>query len=200
MNLGKLIVAVAGASGSVYAQRLFHHLRPLRELEVAVVFSPNARDIWRHEIGSEPSVPYRVYHERDFTAPFASGSARFDKMVIIPCSTGTLARIAHGVTDNLLTRAAEVVLKERRRLVCVVRETPLSLIHLDNMRTATIAGAIMCPAIPSFYSRPQSIEDAVDTVVFRVMDLLGLPNGAKRWGEIDAASLKRPETRKGKAR
>jgi len=185
MSLGKLVVGVAGASGSLYAQRLFHHVRQLKGLEVGVVFSRNAREIWRHELGGEPDIPFKVYGERDFTAPFASGSARFDKMIILPCSTGTLARIAHGVTDNLLTRAAEVMLKEQRRLVCVLRETPLSLIHIENMRAAALAGAIICPATPSFYSRPESIEDVVDTVVFRAMDLVGLPNPAKRWGEFE---------------
>jgi 4-hydroxy-3-polyprenylbenzoate decarboxylase len=190
MSLGKLVIGVAGACGSLYAQRLFHHLQPLAGLEVGVVFSPNAREIWRHEIGGDPVCPFRVYHERDFKAPFASGSAQFDKMIIIPCSTGTLARVAQGVTDNLLTRAAEVMLKERRRLVCVLRETPLSLVHIDNMRAATAAGAIICPAVPSFYSQPKTLADAADTVVFRAMDLVGLPNASRRWGE--------PETKSGR--
>jgi flavin prenyltransferase len=105
--------------------------------------------------------------------------------VIVPCSTGTLARIATGTTDNLITRGAEVMLKERRQLICVVREAPYSLIHLDNMRAVTMAGGIICPATPSFYSRPTSIEAVVDTVVFRVLDLLGIANESKRWGEYE---------------
>jgi 4-hydroxy-3-polyprenylbenzoate decarboxylase len=183
-NPEQIVVAVAGASGSIYAQRLLQHLAALGPaVEVAVVFSRNAREIWRHELGAEPATAFRVYDERDFTAPFASGSSRFAKMAIVPCSTGTLARIATGATDNLITRAAEVMLKERRRLVCVVRETPYSLIHLDNMRTVTVAGGIICPATPSFYSQPATIEAVADTVVFRVLDLLGLPHPGKRWGE-----------------
>lgn len=183
MNQTKIVVGVAGASGSIYARRLFHHLQALPDLEVAVVFSRNARQIWRHELGADPAPPFRIYDENDFLAPFASGSSLFRSMVIIPCSTGTLARIATGATDNLLTRAAEVMLKERRKLVCVLRETPYSLIHVENMRTVTLAGGIICPATPSFYSQPKSIEDAVDTVVFRAMDLLSLPNPSKRWGD-----------------
>ncbi len=179
----KIVVGVAGASGSLYAQRLFHHLQTLPEIDVAVVFSRNARQIWRHELGADPALGFPVYAETDFLAPFASGSSLFQSMVILPCSTGTLARIATGATDNLITRAAEVMLKERRPLVCVLRETPYSLIHIENMRAVTLAGGIICPATPSYYSQPKSLEDAADTVVFRAMDLLGLPNPSKRWGD-----------------
>jgi flavin prenyltransferase len=178
-----LVVAVAGASGSIYARRLLGHLEKIEGLEVAVVFSRNARQIWRHEIGGEPVTRFHVYPEGDFNAPFASGSCRFTRMAIIPCSTGTLGRIASGATDNLISRAAEVMLKERRRLVCVLRETPYSLIHAENIRTVTLAGGIICPATPSFYSLPRTIDEVADTVVFRVMDLLGLPNASRRWGE-----------------
>lgn len=188
MNRPKIVVAVAGASGSIYAQRLFSRLREADQLEVAVVFSRNAHTIWRHELGTEPDPGFPTYDERDFSAPFASGSSRFEKMVIIPCSTGTLARIASGATDNLITRGAEVMLKERRRLVCVLRESPYNLIHIENMRTVTLAGGIICPASPSFYSQPAGLEDAIDTVVFRVMDLLGLPNRSFRWGDPPASA------------
>jgi flavin prenyltransferase len=183
MSKAKIVVGVAGASGSIYARCLFQHMQALPDVEVAVVFSRNARQIWRHELGVEPELPFKIYDEKDFLAPFASGSSLFKAMVIIPCSTGTLSRIATGATDNLITRAAEVMLKERRKLVCVLRETPYNLIHLENMRTVTLAGGIICPATPSFYSQPKSIEDVVDTVVFRAMDLLGLPNPSKRWGD-----------------
>ena len=183
MKKPRLVIAVTGASGSIYARRLFTHLERVADLEVAVVFSRNAREIWRHELGTDAAAPFRIYDERDFCAPFASGSSLFDRMVLIPCSTGTLARIAHGLTDNLITRAAEVMLKERRRLVCVLRETPFSLVHIENMRLVTAAGGIVCPATPSFYSQPKSIDDVVDTVVFRALDLLDLPNPARRWGD-----------------
>ena len=185
MSTERIVVGVAGASGSIYAQRLLARLASVPATEVAVVFSRNAKQIWGHEMGSPPEVPFRVYDERDFTAPFASGSSRFKRMVIVPCSTGTLARIATGSTDNLITRAAEVMLKERRQLICVVREAPYNLIHLENMRTVTMAGGIICPATPSFYSRPASLEALVDTVVFRVLDLLGIANDSRRWGEYE---------------
>ena len=185
MSAERIIVAVAGASGSIYAQRLLARLAAVPSSNVAVVYSRNAKQIWAEEIGEPPQLPFRIFDEKDFTAPFASGSSRFRKMVIVPCSTGTLARIASGATDNLITRAAEVMLKERRQLICVVREAPYSLIHLDNMRAVTIAGGIICPATPSFYSRPASIEAVVDTVVYRVLDLLGISNESKRWGEYE---------------
>lgn len=183
MSAQKIVVAIAGASGSIYAQRLLHHLGAMPEVEVSVVFSRNARLIWRHEIGGDPDLPFRTWDAGDFMAPFASGSCLHRQMVIAPCSTGTLARIAAGTTDNLITRAAEVMLKERRRLICVVREMPYNLIHLDAMRTVTMAGGIICPATPSFYSQPKTIDDVVDTVAFRVIDLMGLPNPIKRWGD-----------------
>ncbi len=184
MTPEQIVVGVAGASGSIYARRLLKYLEQLDPaVEVAVVFSRNARQIWRHELGEEPATNFRIYDERDFAAPFASGSSRFAKMVIVPCSTGTLARIATGATDNLITRAAEVMLKERRRLVCVLRETPYNLIHIENMRTVTMAGGIICAATPSFYSRPADVDAVVDTVVHRVLDLLGQPHTGKRWGE-----------------
>ena len=182
-NKQKIVVGIAGASGSIYAHRLLHHLATLDNVEVAVVLSKNARTIWRHEIGTDPVFAFKVYDNADFLAPFASGSSLFRRMVIVPCSTGTLGRIASGATDNLITRAAEVMLKERRQLICVLRETPLNLIHIENMRIVTQAGGVICPASPSFYSQPRSIDDVVDTVAFRVMDLMGFPNPTRRWGD-----------------
>lgn len=181
----KIVVAVTGASGSIYAQRLLQHLAALPKgtVEVGVVLSRNAPDVWQHELGSPPSIPFTTYDRQDFTAPFASGSAQYTHMVIAPCSMGTLGRIAQGLSDDLTTRAADVILKERRRLICMVRDTPLSLIHINNMQAVTQAGGIILPAIPSFYSRPKTIEEVADTVVFRVLDLLGLAVNSYRWGE-----------------
>jgi flavin prenyltransferase len=182
----KLLVAVGGASGSVYARRLLDVLavRPISDLEVALCFSRSGQEVWAHEIGAEPQYPFRRYGLRDFRAPFASGSAGWQAMVVIPCSTGGLARIAHGISDDLIGRAADVMLKERRKLVLVVRETPLSLVHLENMVAATRAGAVVLPASPSFYSRPATVEALLDTVVGRVLDHVGLPHGLMpRWGE-----------------
>ena len=152
----KLVVAVGGASGSIYAKRFLDVVAPLASgpnpLEVGLVFSHSGSEVWAHEIGDIPAYPFKRHGLRDFRAPFASGSAGWDAMVVIPCSTGGLARIAHGVSDNLIERAADVMLKERRRLVLVVRETPLSLIHLENMLAVTRAGAVVLPASPAFYA------------------------------------------------
>jgi 4-hydroxy-3-polyprenylbenzoate decarboxylase len=189
----KLVVAIGGASGSIYAKRMLDTLaaikgqaRDPRSLEVGLCVSSAGNEVWNHEIGEFPSYPFTRYGLRDFRAPFASGSAGWDAMVVIPCSTGGLARIAHGVSDNLIERAADVMLKERRRLVLVVRETPLSLIHLENMLAVTRAGAIVLPASPSFYSKPATVDALLDTVVARALDHVGIAQSLMpRWGEAD---------------
>jgi 4-hydroxy-3-polyprenylbenzoate decarboxylase len=181
----KLVVAVGGASGSIYAKRLLDVLAgsPPASLEVGLVFSSSGAEVWAHEIGPVPDYPFRRYGLRDFRAPFASGSAGWDGMVVVPCSAGGVARIAHGISDDLIGRAADVMLKERKRLVLVVRETPLSAVHLENMLAATQAGAVVMPASPSFYSHPASMEALLDTVVGRILDHLGLPGDLMpRWG------------------
>jgi 4-hydroxy-3-polyprenylbenzoate decarboxylase len=181
----KLVVAVGGASGSIYAKRLLDALVPLKStVEVGLVFTQSGNEVWAHEIGEVPAYPYKKYGLKDFRAPFASGSAGWDAMVVIPCSTGGLARIAHGISDDLVGRAADVMLKERRKLILVVRETPLSAIHLENMLAVTRAGAVVLPASPSFYSKPETLDSLLDTVVGRVLDQVGLPNKLMpRWGE-----------------
>jgi 4-hydroxy-3-polyprenylbenzoate decarboxylase len=186
----KIVVAVTGASGSIYAQRLVRQLQAFEDVEVGMVFSKNAPDVWEHELGEEPEVPFSVYDRFDYRAPFASGSAKYEHMVIIPCSMGTLGRIAHGFSDDLTTRAADVILKERRQLICVVRDTPLNLIHIDNMKKVTEAGGIILPAVPSFYSLPNTIEELVDTVNHRVLDLMGLDPKTYRWGEEEGENHK----------
>ncbi len=183
----KIVVAVTGASGAVYASVLLEKLQQLSDQieTVGLVLSDNAKDVWEYELGdrSFEQLPYTVYDKNDFFAPFASGSARFDTMIVCPCSMGTMARIASGVSDDLITRAADVVLKERRRLILVVRDTPYSLIHLNNMKTVTEAGGIICPASPSFYSRPKDFRALAATVVDRVIDLAGLQHKSYRWSE-----------------
>jgi 4-hydroxy-3-polyprenylbenzoate decarboxylase len=188
----KIVVAVGGASGSIYAKQLLDALMPLAlEVEVGLVFTRSGSEVWTHELGPVPDYPFKQYGLRDFRAPFASGSAGWDAMVVIPCSTGGLARIAHGISDDLVGRAADVMMKERRKLVLVVREAPLSAVHLENMLAVTRAGAVVLPAAPSFYSKPQTIEALLDTVVGRVLDQLGLPNRLMpRWGADDSASVK----------
>src|SRR6201995_4400158 len=163
----KIVVAITGASGSIYAKLLLQKLQQLQSqiAEVSVVMSDNAKDVWKFELDNEDykNIPYKIYPKTDFMAPFASGSAKFDTMVIVPCSMGTLGRIAGGISDDLITRAADVVLQERRKLMCVIRDTPYNLIHIRNMETVTLAGGIICPPSPSFYSRPATIEDVAAT-------------------------------------
>jgi 4-hydroxy-3-polyprenylbenzoate decarboxylase len=181
----KLVVGVSGASGAPYAKRLLDFLAADAErhgVSVDLVFTRTARQIWKHEIGSEPRYPFPVWKNEDFGAPFASGSSLHDAMVVVPCSAGALARIAYGMSTDLVGRAADVMLKERRKLVLVVRETPISLVHARAMTQAIEAGAFVMPASPSFYSGPRTVADLVDTVVARVLDRLGLPNELmKRW-------------------
>ncbi len=183
----KVVVAITGASGSIYAKLLLDSLQLLEnQIEhVAVVMSSNAKDVWEFELNQNhyKNYPFDFFDKNDFNAPFASGSAKYDTLIIVPCSMGTMGRIAAGISNDLITRAADVILKERRRMILVARETPLSLIHINNMKTITEAGGIICPAVPSFYSLPKSIEELAQTVVNRVLDLAGFSFETKRWGE-----------------
>lgn len=182
-------MAVTGASGSIYAKVLLDKLAKLHAQieDVGLVFSDNAKEVWHMELGNRhyEAYPFKIYAKTDFNAPFASGSAKYNTLIICPCSMGTLARIATGVSNDLITRAADVILKERRKLILIPRDTPLSLIHLQNMKTVTEAGGIICPASPSFYSLPKTMEDLAATVVDRVIDLAGLEQNAYRWGKAD---------------
>jgi len=181
----KLVVAVSGASGAPYAKRLLDFLAAegaAQGVSCDLVFTDTGKQVWKAEVGAEPSYPFTVWKNRDFTAPFASGSAQYEAMVVVPCSAGMMARIAHGVSMDLVGRAADVMLKERRRLVLCLRETPLSLVHARAMTAAIEAGAMVVPASPSFYSNPKDIGELVDTVVARLLDRLGIPNALmRRW-------------------
>ena len=204
----KIIVAITGASGAIYAVKLLERLRglpatgtlqgdhpagqageanhlPQPPAEVAVILTGNAEEIMLYETGAgyTPAGTEKLWSNRDFNAPFASGSSSYDTMIICPASMGMVGRIAHGVSDDLITRAADVILKERRRLILVPRETPYSLIHINNMKLLTEAGAIICPATPSFYSRPQTIDELVMTVIDRVLTLAGFSIDTFRWNE-----------------
>lgn len=187
INMRKIAVAVTGASGSVYAKVLFDKLDQMQDqiADLGIVMSDNAKDVWMHELGNKSydGYDFRFFNKKDFTAPFASGSAGFDTLIVCPCSMGTLGRIASGTSDDLITRAADVILKERRKLILVVRETPYNLIHINNMKTVTEAGGIICPATPSFYSLPQTIEEIAGTVISRVIDLAELKHDTYRWGQ-----------------
>jgi 4-hydroxy-3-polyprenylbenzoate decarboxylase len=183
----KLVVAITGASGSIYAKLLMDKLLTITNQwqEVGVILTENAKEVWKTELANEEfnSYPFKFYSTKDFSAPFASGSGQYNIMIIIPCSMGTLGRVANGISDDLITRAADVILKERRKLVCVVRDTPYNLVHIRNMETVTLAGGIICPATPSFYSKPKTIEQVASTVVDRVMDVAGLRIQSFRWGD-----------------
>jgi 4-hydroxy-3-polyprenylbenzoate decarboxylase len=178
-------VGISGATGAPYARRLLDFLAAHGEehgVSVDLVFTSTGRQVWKQEIGAEPAYPWPVWKPHDFTAPFASGSALYDAMVVIPCSAGALARIAYGMSVDLVGRAADVMLKERRRLVLVLRETPISLVHARAITQAVEAGALVLPASPSFYSGARTVEALLDTVVARVLDKLELPNQLmKRW-------------------
>lgn len=192
-----LVLAMTGASGAPYAARLLQVLTRSGRT-VHLTMSASATQVFREEMGVEVSLsrfdsgvfgdlgPGRVvyHHHADFSAGIASGSFRTAGMVVAPCSMSTLASIAHGITTNLITRAADVHLKERRKLILVPRETPLSLVHLENMTAVTRAGAVVLPAMPGWYHRPRSLDDLVDFVVARICDQLGVEHAmTKRWGD-----------------
>jgi len=210
MEKRKIIVAVTGASGAIYAKLLIHRLKAAGDrqqaagdrlqaagfglrtsdfglptpIDLAVIFSENAKEIWEYELGEKfvAGVGITLYENNDFYAPFASGSSDWDTMIVCPASMGMAGRIAGGISNDLISRAADVMLKERRRLILVPRETPYSLIHINNMKLLTEAGAVICPATPSFYSKPQTIDELSMTVVERVLDLAGIGGEKFRWG------------------
>jgi flavin prenyltransferase len=183
----KIIVAITGASGSVYALKLLERIRLLDKQpeEVAILFSSNAKEIMLQETGSpySPAGKEKIYDIHDFNAPFASGSSSFHTMIICPASMGIVGRIASGISDDLITRAADVMLKEKRKLIIVPRETPYNLIHLTNMKLLSEAGAVILPASPSFYTLPQTIDDLVMTVVERIMVIAGFNTVTCKWKE-----------------
>ncbi len=182
-----IIIAITGASGMIYAQRFLSKLKEEKIVsqlsDIALILSENVQGIWDNEIssGKISDFGFPVYKNNNFYVPFASGSSAYDAMIIIPCSMGTLGRIASGVSENLIGRAADVMLKERKKLILVTREMPLSLIHINNMKKITEAGGIICPASPTFYNKAQTIQELADTVVERILDLSGFKQDAKRW-------------------
>jgi len=182
----KIVIAITGASGVIYAKRLLDKLFGVSNIEVHIVVSENAKQVISSELSDFrlSSYNFKVWENNDFDAPFASGSARFGSMVVCPCSMASLSRIANGAATDLITRAADVMLKERGRLIIVPREMPFNLIHIRNMESATLAGAIICPAMPSFYSCPQTIDELADTVVNRILDLLCVANDGFSWGKV----------------
>ncbi|MBX7147985.1 UbiX family flavin prenyltransferase [bacterium] len=179
----KLVIAITGASGAIYAHQLLSFLKNEGGHEVALMASPNGQRILKEEINTTiKDYGFNTFAHTDFNCPFASGSAMADAMVVVPCSMGSMARIATGLASDLISRSADVFLKEKRKLILVPRETPLSLIHIKNMETLSLAGATLIPANPSYYSEPKTIEDVAATVTSRILDHLGIPNNLmKRW-------------------
>lgn len=183
----KIVVAITGASGSIYPKILLTKLESVKDQwsSLGIIITDNAKIVWKTELENDDYNSYdaKYFSKNDFMAPFASGSGDYDTMIIVPCSMGTVGRIASGISGDLISRAADVILKERRKLICVVRETPYNLIHLRNMETITLAGGIICPATPSFYSKPKNIEEVASTVIDRVLDLAGIKIDTYRWGK-----------------
>ena len=186
-NMNKILIAITGASGSLYTKSLLDKLEQLQKQwdEISIVITDNGKQVWQTELGnrSYENYSFKTYGTSDFAAPFASGSGKYGTMIVIPCSMGTLGRIATGISNDLISRAADVILKEKRKLICVIRDTPYNLIHIRNMEAVTLAGGIICPATPSFYSKPSTIGEIVLTVVDRVLDLAGFDIKTFRWGE-----------------
>ncbi|MEI6173607.1 MAG: UbiX family flavin prenyltransferase [Bacteroidota bacterium] len=188
----KIIVGITGASGAIYGKLLLERLQGIQDQveTCGIVFSENAKAVWKFELGEDHDEMYlrgnsgkfRFYEHDNFFAPMASGSAGYDAMILCPCTMGTLGRIAAGVSSDLITRAADVMLKERKKLILVPREAPFSLVHLNNMKLLTEAGAIICPASPSFYSKPQTIEALAMTVIDRALCLAGFGLETFEWG------------------
>ena len=185
--MNKIVIAITGASGSIYAKVLLDKLLaiPSQWNELSVVLTENAKEVWKTELNNDSYLDYPIkyYTQQDFMAPFASGSGQYNTMIIVPCSMGTLGRIASGISNDLISRSADVILKERRRLICVIRDTPYNLVHIRNMETITLAGGIIAPATPSFYSNPTTLEQVAATVIDRVLDIAGLEIKTYRWGE-----------------
>ncbi|MBP7497998.1 MAG: UbiX family flavin prenyltransferase [Bacteroidales bacterium] len=183
----KIIVAVTGASGSIYAEVLLERLNLIKKQisSCSLILSENAKKVWQYELDNSEFNKYNFlfYENTDLFAPPASGSSRFDIMIIAPCSMATLGKIANGISNNLITRAADVMIKERQKLILLTREMPLSPVHINNMKTLTDAGVIICPASPSFYSKPVNIKQLIYTVVDKVLLLAGFSVNSFNWGE-----------------
>ncbi|NTW31607.1 MAG: UbiX family flavin prenyltransferase [Bacteroidetes bacterium] len=182
----KIIIAITGASGAIYADLLLNRLFQIKDQfeTCAVVMSENARSVWNYELKKniDTCIPFKIYDNSDFYAPFASGSSNFNTMIICPCSMGTLGRIASGTSSDLISRTADVMLKERKKLILVSREMPLNLIHINNMKIITEAGGIICPAAPSFYSCPETTEEILSTVIEKILNLADFEINSFRWG------------------
>lgn len=181
----KIIIGVTGASGAIYANNIINKLKKYSDIQVDLIFSENARLVWEYELKNNDfeKLPFKIYKNDDFFTPPASGSAGYDAMIICPCSVGTMGKIASGMASDLISRSADVILKQRKKLILVLREAPYNLIHIKNMETITLAGGIIYPANPYFYNNPENVEDVILTVTDRVLGLAGIETGFYRWGD-----------------
>ena len=186
-NKLKIVVGITGASGSIYAKQLIENLNKFKNQieEVAIVFTKNAIDVWNYELENDSisKIPFKIYKNDNFFASFASGSSTFDSMIICPASMGTVAKIANGIADNLITRAADVMLKENRNLIIMPREMPFNLIHIENLSKLIKSGAKICPASPAFYSKPKNINQLIQTVIDKLLNLLNINAQTYHWNE-----------------
>lgn len=178
----KIIIGITGASGSFYTLSLLEKIKKMSQITCELIITPNGKKVWDFELKTAAIPSFTTYQHDDMFAPPASGTAGYDAMIICPCSMGTMAKIAHGIADNLLTRAADVMLKERKKLILVIRESPLSLIHIDNMKTVTLAGAIVMPASPGFYFRPSSMDEMADHFTDHILQLSVADSDGRQWG------------------
>jgi 4-hydroxy-3-polyprenylbenzoate decarboxylase len=181
----KIAVGVSGASGAIYAKALIDKINAHPELvpRCDIIFSEPAKQVWKHELNNTDfkNLPNKIWPNDTFFAPFASGSSDFDALIVCPCSMGTMAKIANGLANDLISRAADVMLKERRKLILVTRESPLNLIQINNMKAITEAGGIIFPASPSFYSNPANVNELVDGVIKKILTILGLISFRNNW-------------------
>lgn len=183
----KIIIAVTGASGSIYAEKLLTDIVRYSDFKLTLIFSETGKKVWDYELGKNMPMEnerIRIFDNQNYFAPPASGSANYDYMVIVPCSMGTLGRIAHGTSNDLISRSADVMLKEKKKLILIPREMPYNLIHLRNMTTLSEAGAIIMPASPSFYSHPKNLDQLVQTVTDRVLKFIDINKEAYEWGSL----------------
>ncbi|HNX06424.1 MAG TPA: UbiX family flavin prenyltransferase [Bacteroidales bacterium] len=190
MSRKKIVIGITGASGAIYAENLVNRLHQYHDqiAELGIVLSENAVKVRQHELGlpAHSFAAGRIYDNKDFFAPFASGSSRYDVMIICPCTMGTLGRIAHGYADDLISRTADVMLKENKKLILLLREMPFNLVHIENMKLLCQSGAIICPASPSFYFRPKNIEELINTVTDKMLLLAGFEIKSNEWGTDEA--------------
>jgi 4-hydroxy-3-polyprenylbenzoate decarboxylase len=179
----KIILGITGASGAIYAKKIIEILQEIKIQDVAVIFTDAGKQVWNYEIENLPieNIPFKIYENDNFFVPFASGASDYNTMIICPCSMGTMAKIANGIADNLLTRSADVILKENKKLIIVPRETPLNLIHIENMKKLKLAGADIFPASPNFYSKPKTVNDLTSYIAKRILNLAQINTNFQSW-------------------